>query len=152
MKEYKTDREWVLLQEGPIELEPIVQFVQVPEAGAIDLFVGTTRRWTDGRETVDLYYEAFEEMAVKEIAGLFAETSRKWPVARQVVVHRLGRVAVGEASVVIAVSSAHRNEAFQACRFLIDELKKRVPIWKKERYADDETEWVEGTLPPIPES
>lgn len=152
MKEIRTNREWTVLQQEPIETEPIVHFVQVQEAGAVNLFVGTTRRWTEGRETIDLHYEAFEEMALKEISRLMVLVRQNWRVERMAVVHRLGRVGVGEASVVIAVSSAHRKEAFEACRFLIDELKQTVPIWKKERYADDRTEWVDGKLPVLPRS
>ena len=89
----------------------------------------------------------YEPMAMSELQLLVAETASKWPILRCYVEHRLGEVAVGEASVVIGVSSAHRAEAFAACRFLIDETKARIPIWKQELFEDGSTEWVSGAQP-----
>jgi len=90
-----------------------------------------------------LEYEAYEEMALQELEAIAAETQRRWPVSDVRIVHRLGRLEIGEASVAVAVASPHRGEAFVACRFAIDTLKKSVPIWKKEFYADGAV-WLEG--------
>ncbi len=108
----------------------------VEGVGGINLFLGATRPEVDGQkgELVALDYEAYEEMAVGKIRELVNAADERWGVLRVVVLHRLGRVAVGEVSVIIGVGCAHRNEAFLACRYLIDELKKVVPIWKKEVY------------------
>jgi molybdopterin synthase catalytic subunit len=113
-----------------------------PEAGAIVLFLGTTRELTGGRQTVALDYEAYGEMAQRKLAELEAEARRRWPVIECIVVHRLGRVPPAEASVAIAVSTPHRNDAFAAGQWLIDSLKRDVPIWKREQWADGTTEWV----------
>jgi molybdopterin synthase catalytic subunit len=114
------------------------------EGGGIALFAGTTRRFTNGRETVRLSYEAHMSMAIAECRRLGTEAGERWPVLKLVLWHRLGDVPVGETSVLIGVATAHRAEAFEACRFLIDALKERVPIWKKEYFADGATEWVEN--------
>ncbi len=121
-----------------------VAFVTDPAAGGIDLFVGTTRAETaaDGRALVALDYEAYADMAVARLTRLVADARGRWPVTKVAVLHRLGRVGVGEASVVIAVSTPHRADAFAACRFLIDQLKVDVPIWKQERWADGTGTWV----------
>jgi molybdopterin synthase catalytic subunit len=106
------------------------------------LFLGTTRGLTAGRRTVALDYECYPEMARNKLAELAAEASRRWPLAGCAVVHRLGRLEVGEASVAVAVSSAHRQAAFEAGQWLIDTLKQSVPIWKRELWADGSSEWV----------
>lgn len=114
--------------------------VRDDRAGAVSTFVGTTRGTFDGKVVVRLEYEAYEEMALKQLAALCHTVRAKHPdVLHMAVHHRLGVVAVGEASVVIAVSSAHRREAIEACHFAIDELKATVPIWKREVYADGST-------------
>jgi len=124
-------------------------FVTDDAAGGIALFAGTTRRVTDDRETIELQYDAYEEMALSEMEKLATRALARWPLRRVYVAHRLGRVPCGEVSVLIAVSSPHRVEAFEACRSLIDGVKRQVPIWKKEQYADGGEEWVEGTLPDV---
>lgn len=96
------------------------------------MFVGTARRWTAGRETMRLVYEAYEPMAVAEMRRLAESAAERWPILRLVLVHRTGEVAIGEAAVVVGVACPHRAEAFEACRWLIDTLKAEVPIWKKE--------------------
>lgn len=106
------------------------------------LFLGITREFTAGRQTVELSYEAYREMAELELGKLEAQARQRWPLVECVIVHRLGVVAVSEASVAIAVSSAHRDDAFAAGQWLIDSLKESVPIWKQERWADGGTEWV----------
>ena len=106
------------------------------------LFLGTTRELTAGRQTVALDYEAYREMAERQLAELEAEARRRWPVIECIIVHRLGRVPPTEASVAIAVSTPHRRDAFAAGQWLIDSLKRDVPIWKREQWADGTTEWV----------
>jgi len=120
----------VSLTLNPIDIRSVVDGVTAPESGGIDVFVGTTRNHAGG-----------EPMAIAMMERLEAEARRRWTVNRIAIVHRLGKVPVGEASVVIAVSSAHRNEAFEVCRFLIDSLKKEVPIWKREHFTDGTVEW-----------
>jgi molybdopterin synthase catalytic subunit len=113
-----------------------------PEAGAVVVFLGTTRELTNGRQTVALDYEAYGVMAERKLAELEAEARRRWPVIECIVVHRLGRVPPAEASVAIAVSTPHRGDAFAAGQWLIDSLKRDVPIWKREQWADGTCEWV----------
>jgi molybdopterin synthase catalytic subunit len=126
---------------GPIDLDEVLDSVKSPKAGAIDVFIGTTRNHSDGREVLFLEYEAYEPMAVKLMEAIGAEARRRWAIDRFAIVHRVGRVEVGDASVVIAVSAAHRRQAFEACRYVIDALKRDIPIWKKEAFSDGEV-WV----------
>jgi molybdopterin synthase catalytic subunit len=123
------------------------EFVYHPDAGGIDIFLGTTRAEPSptGKALAALDYEAYEEMAVVGMRDLAARARSRWPIIRLALVHRLGRVAVGEPSVVVAVSCGHRAEAFEACRWLIDTLKAEVPVWKKEVWADGSMTWVEGS-------
>ncbi len=114
-----------------------------PGDGALALFVGVVRNENAGRSVLHLEYEAYEEMALQELEAIGVETRRRWPVSEVRIVHRLGRMEIGEVSVAVAVASPHRGEAFEACRFAIDTLKKSVPIWKKEFYADGAV-WLEG--------
>jgi len=114
-----------------------------PADGAVCVFVGVVRDSNAGRRVRFLEYEAYEEMATGQMQELAAEAGRRWPVTRVQLVHRLGRLEIGEASVAVSVSSPHRKEAFEACRFLIDTLKRTVPIWKKEHFEGGAT-WVEG--------
>ncbi len=106
------------------------------------LFLGITREFTAGRQTVELSYEAYGQMARRELEKLEAVARGRWPLVECVIVHRLGVVALSEASVAVAVSSAHRHDAFEAGRWLIDSLKEIVPIWKQERWADGGAEWI----------
>jgi molybdopterin synthase catalytic subunit len=116
------------------------------EAGAIVLFLGTTRELTAGKQTVALSYEAYREMAEQRLAELEAEARRRWPVIECIIVHRLGTVPPTESSVAIAVSTPHRADAFAAGQWLIDSLKADVPIWKREQWSDGTTEWVHPGL------
>lgn len=125
----------------PIDLVELVRFVTDPEAGAIATFIGTTRNNNDGRTVIGLDYEAYPEMAVKELERIGEDAKNQWPICRMAIVHRLGPVQIGEASVIIAVSSAHRDAAFAGCRFAIEEIKKNVPIWKKEVFEGGEV-WI----------
>lgn len=125
----------------PIDLNELVRYVTDPEAGAIATFIGTTRNNNEGRKVIALDYEAYPEMAEKELARIGYDALKQWPICRMAVVHRLGPVQIGDASVIIAVSSAHRDAAFAASRFAIEEIKKTVPIWKKEVFEGGEV-WI----------
>ncbi|MBI2087242.1 MAG: molybdenum cofactor biosynthesis protein MoaE [Deltaproteobacteria bacterium] len=125
----------------PLNLQALVDYVTDPEAGAIVTFIGTTRNHNEGRRVISLDYEAYPEMAEKELKRLGEEAKRRWKIQRMAIVHRVGRVEITEPSVVIAVAAAHRDDAFQACRFAIEEIKKSVPIWKKEVYEGGEI-WI----------
>ena len=132
----------ITLTDDPIDAAALVAQSQSPEAGAVVLFLGITRQFTDGRETAELAYEAYREMAERELAKLEAKARRRWPLVECLIVHRLGVVPLAEASVAIATSSPHRHAAFEAARWLIDTLKESIPIWKQERYATGAAEWV----------
>ncbi len=129
-----------------INIDEVFQSVEDPTAGGIDVFIGTTRNNSNGKQVLSLAYEAYTPMALKMMHDLAREAHQRWHTTKISIVHRIGSVDIGEASVVIAVSSAHRKEAFEACRYLIDTLKKNVPIWKKEIVADGEF-WVGAQEP-----
>ena len=126
----------------PIDIEAVRKSVTTDGAGGIDIFIGTTRNHSRGKKVMYLEYEAYEPMAVGILQKISEDARKNWPLERISVVHRVGRVEIGEASVVIAVSAVHRKEAFEACRWIIDTLKKDAPIWKKEHFDDGES-WVE---------
>jgi molybdopterin synthase catalytic subunit len=130
------------LTKQPIDACALLASVSQPAAGAVVLFLGTTRELTDGRRTLSLDYEAYDEMAERKLAELEAEARRRWPVVECAIVHRLGRVPLAEASVAIAVSTPHRADAFAAGQWLIDSIKRDVPIWKQEHWSDGKSEWV----------
>jgi MoaE-MoaD fusion protein len=134
------------VQEEPLDLSAVVEQVRDPAAGAIATFIGSTRDHNRGREVVHLEYDAYPEMAEAEMAKIAAEVTERHGVARVAMAHRTGHVPIGEASVIIAVSAAHRGAAMSACRDAIDTLKQTVPVWKKEVFAGGE-EWIgrEGT-------
>jgi molybdopterin synthase catalytic subunit len=137
-------KDWLDLLTTPLDVAQATEFVSSPHAGGIDVFLGTTRSEISsaGHELIALDYQAYESMARKQLQDLADECRKKWPVIRLVILHRLGRVPVGEASVLIAVSTPHRAEAFEACRWMIDQLKKEVTIWKQEIWAGGEATWV----------
>lgn len=132
----------IQLTREPIDTAPLLASAQSPKAGAVLLFLGVTRQHTEGRETTELHYDAYEDMANKELTALETESRERWHLAECLIVHRLGLVPLGEASVAIVTASAHRKAAFEAGEWLIDTLKKRVPIWKQEHWADGSTDWV----------
>ena len=138
----------IQLTPNPIDTAALIDRVRHPEAGAVVLFLGTTRELTNGRQTVALDYEAYGEMAERQLAALETEARRRWPVIECIIVHRLGRVPPTEASVAIAVSTPHRSDAFAAGQWLIDSLKHDVPIWKREQWADGSHEWVHPGIEP----
>lgn len=127
-------------------LDPAAAMAEVgrPDSGATAVFIGTVRDHSAGREGIShLDYEAFEERVEDVIRTIVDEALDKWPVLAAVVEHRIGRVELGDPAVVVAVSTAHRGDAFEAARFLIDELKARAPLWKKENWPGG-SEWIEG--------
>jgi molybdopterin synthase catalytic subunit len=136
---------WIEIFSSPLSVEKAVSYVADPYAGGIDLFLGTTRqeKSAENRELIALDYEAYEQMALEQMRHLANRAREKWPIVKIAMLHRTGRVNVGEPSVVIAVSTPHRSDAFEACRFLIDELKKDVAIWKKEVWSDGSASWVQ---------
>ena len=146
-------KRWVQLSRKPIDIAEAYQFLQTPAAGGLALFIGTTRQWTAGRETLSLTYEGYEPMALKEMHRLLDTAVNRWPIHRACLLHRLGKVPLAEASVLVGVATSHRPEAFKACRYLIDQLKVQVPIWKQEHLADGQKIWMQGAdLPESPNS
>ena len=127
----------------PIDVQAVIRSVSSPEAGAVVTFDGTVRDHARGKKVTHLFYESYGEMALREMEKIRREALQRWPIHQLSIVHRVGRMDIGESSVFIAVSSAHRKDAFAACRFAIDTLKTTVPIWKKEFYDDGEV-WIEG--------
>jgi molybdopterin synthase catalytic subunit len=134
------------LTRQPIAAGEIIAAVKSPGDGAVCVFDGIVRNHSRGRATLHLEYDAYEPMALKTLRALIAECRHRFAVDRIAVVHRLGRLDIGETSVLIAVSAPHRAAAFDACRFLIETLKRSVPIWKKEFFADGAV-WAEGQTP-----
>lgn len=139
----------LLLVRDPIDPDALVRHVREPEDGAVVTFDGCVRNHSHGRRTLYLNYEAYESMALSKIREIAAEIHKKFAIHRVAIAHRLGRLEIGESSVFIAISSAHRPAAFDACRFAIDTLKRTVPIWKKE-YFEDGAVWADGEIPPAP--
>ncbi len=135
--------ETVLLTHAPLATEAAVAAIKDGSDGAVVVFDGIVRNNTRGRSTLYLDYQAYEGMALDQMRGLVAEALTRFPVRSALLHHRLGRLEIGETSVLIAVASAHRGAAFDACRWLIDTLKKTVPIWKKEFFKDGAV-WADG--------
>jgi molybdopterin synthase catalytic subunit len=129
------------LTDQAIQIDELVRFVTQAQSGAIVTFIGTTRDHNEGRRVLALSYEAYAGMAEKELARVGREAKARWNIEQIAIVHRVGRVDIGHASVAIAVSAAHRSEAFEACRFAIEEIKRSVPIWKKELFEGGEL-WI----------
>ena len=137
-----------LLRE-PIDIAALARHVRAPEDGAIVTFDGFVRNESHNRATLYLEYEAYESMALAKMREICAQLHEKYRIHRVAMVHRLGRLEISETSVFIGVSAPHRAAAFDACRFAIDTLKRTVPIWKKEYFADGAV-WADGELPPVP--
>lgn len=129
------------LTEEPLDIAHIIALVNSDQAGAVDIFIGTVRNKTQDRKVVRLEYEAYDSMAIREMEKVAAQVKERWPVAKIAIHHRKGILHIGDVAVVIAVSTPHRHEAFEACRYAIDTLKETVPIWKKEIFEDGEV-WV----------
>jgi molybdopterin synthase catalytic subunit len=132
----------IQLTNEPIDHNALTEMVRRPGAGAVVTFLGTVRDLTGEQATVALDYDAYPQMAERKLAEIEAEARSRWPIGEIALVHRLGHLDIGDVSVAVAVSCPHRHQAFDACRFAIDQIKERVPIWKKENWADGRTKWV----------
>ena len=143
----ETGNDFFELTGDPINVGDIARRVVPPGCGATVTLDGYVRQFTKGRETLYLVYDAYEPMALKEMQKLVEAARERFEIANVGIVHRLGRLEIGETSVVISVAAPHRRAAFEACEWLIQELKRVVPIWKKEVYADGE-QWIEGDAAP----
>lgn len=129
--------------EAPIQIQDYVDAVLHPGAGAVTVFTGHVREWTDGVRTLHLSYEAYISMAEKKLAEIGAEIEMKWPGTKVAIAHRVGELHISDIAVVIAVSSPHRKAAYEANEYAIERVKQTVPIWKKEIWEDGE-EWIGG--------
>lgn len=137
---------FVALTREPVAADRLATSLIAPDCGAVVTFTGTVRDHHQGRRVKGLTYDAYEAMALPLLQEIATAARDRYALSRVVVVHRLGDMAVGEASVFIGAASPHREEGFAACRFLIDAIKAQVPIWKKEFY-DDGSAWIEGDAP-----
>jgi molybdopterin synthase catalytic subunit len=131
----------IIISGKTLNIQSCIDWVMTPQSGGIDVFIGTVRDSTKGKKVLRLEFEAYGAMAIKEMEKIAVQAFEKWPVQKLLIHHRTGTLQVGEVPVIIAVSCAHRDAAFEACRFVIDILKQTVPIWKKEIFEDGET-WV----------
>lgn len=138
----------VCITRDPIDADAVIRRLKQPSDGAVVIFDGIVRDNTRGRRTLYLDYEAYESMALKQLNALTSEATKRFSVRGVSIVHRLGKLEIGDTSVLIVVASAHRSAAFEACHWLIDTLKKTVPIWKKEHFGDGAV-WADGE--PFPE-
>ena len=129
------------ISDQSLNIQTCIDWVMSPQSGGIDVFIGTVRDSTKGKQVIRLEFEAYEPMALKEMNKIAEQAFAQWPVQKLLIHHRVGILEVGEVPVVIAVSCAHRDAAFEACRYVIDTLKQTVPIWKKEIFEDGEV-WV----------
>jgi molybdopterin synthase catalytic subunit len=129
----------------PISIEEVVKKVIRPEAGAVTTFIGTVREFTNGKRTLFLQYEAYVSMAEKKLAQIGEEIKEKWPEAQVAITHRIGKLDISDIAVVIAVSTPHRKDAYEANQYAIERIKQIVPIWKKEHWENGE-EWVGNQL------
>lgn len=131
----------IFLTDSPIDVPAALNHLQSDRAGAIDLFLGVVRDTTQERSVDRLEYEAYDRMAISEMQKIADEAQQRWPIIRYAVIHRKGTLQIGEVAVLIGVTTAHRADAFDACRYIIDTIKQTVPIWKKEIFIDGEV-WV----------
>jgi molybdopterin synthase catalytic subunit len=131
----------IKISASTLNVQECIDWVMSPQSGGIDIFIGTVRDATKGKQVVRLEFEAYESMAQKEMGKIAAQAFQQWHVQKVLIHHRTGVLHIGEIPVIIAVSAAHRDAAFSACRFIIDTLKETVPIWKKEIFEDGEV-WV----------
>ncbi|MDY0406188.1 molybdenum cofactor biosynthesis protein MoaE [Virgibacillus sp. 179-BFC.A HS] len=130
---------WITTE--PIRIEQVYKKVVRPQAGAVSTFIGTVREFTKGKRTLYLQYQAYVPMAEKKLEQIGREIAAKWENAETAIVHRIGRLEISDIAVAIAVSTPHRNDAFEASRYAIERIKEMVPIWKKEHWEDG-TKWI----------
>lgn len=134
----------IKITEKPIDVQKVIDTASSLGAGAVNVFVGTVRNTAHAKNVLWLEYEAYEAMAVAEIKKIIEDAAQRWPMLGWAVSHRVGTLKPGEVSVVIAVSTPHRKDSFSACQYVIDNLKEKVPIWKKEVFEDGE-EWISAS-------
>ena len=131
----------IKLSVSTLNVQECIDWVMSPECGGINVFIGTVRNATKGKPVVRLEFEAYDKMAISEMEKIAQQALAKWPIQKILIHHRTGVLQIGEIPVIIAVAAAHRDAAFEACRYIIDTLKQTVPIWKKEIFEDGEV-WV----------
>ena len=134
-----------ILTEAPIRLDPLIDQVRAPDRGGIAIFLGLVRDHHQGRSVLGLDYSAYGPMAEQETERIIKEAESREPRAAVAVQHRIGALTIGDTAVAVVAAAAHRGEAFDACRYVIEELKKRVPVWKRELYSDGSVAWVDPT-------
>lgn len=134
-------RPFIHITPQPIVVQQVIDLVKTDDSGSINVFIGTVRDNTQNRQVKKLVFEAYEPMAMKEMGKIVVKTKEHWPINAMAIYHRIGELTIGDVPVVIAVSTPHRKQGFEACQFAIDTLKETVPIWKKEIFADGE-QWV----------
>lgn len=139
---------WTGITEEVLSTDDILGRVGADEDGAILLFLGVVRDHNDDRPVTGMEYEAYGEMAEGVLENIASEVEERWETDRVVILHRIGPLEIGEASVAIAVSTPHRAEAYEASRYVIEEIKERLPVWKREHYEDGERRWLPGRRPP----
>jgi len=135
----------ISITEKPIDVDKLLDYVSDQSSGASVLFTGTVRDHNEQDKVSKLHYETYQEMAEKILQEIENEVHAKWKINKFIAIHRTGTLKVGEVSVAVAVSSEHRKEAFEACKFGIDSIKEKAPIWKKE-FSESGTEWLEGVI------
>ena len=137
----RTEKYFIEITQDELDLGKLYAFCLTEDSGAIDVFVGTVRNHFEGQKVDAMDYHGYPEMGEKVLKQIVESAHEKWPLNRVAVQHRLGLLQLKEASVIIAVSSPHRSEAFEACRYIIEEIKKDLPIWKKEYFTGGEAQW-----------
>lgn len=130
------------LTHDTINTQELINRVSDPRCGAVCLFLGTVREFTGSQQTNELIYEAYPEMALNQLRKILSDACQKWPIPRLGVIHRLGKLGLGETSIAVAVSTPHRVESFAACQWIMDTIKQDVPIWKKENFSNGTAQWV----------
>jgi len=135
----------ISITEKPIDVNKLLDYVSDQSSGASVLFTGTVRDHNEQDKVSKLHYEVYQEMAEKILQEIENEVHAKWKINKFIAIHRTGTLKVGEVSVAVAISSEHRKEAFEACKFAIDSIKEKAPIWKKE-FSESGTEWLEGVI------
>ncbi|MGD2216330.1 MAG: molybdenum cofactor biosynthesis protein MoaE [Gemmatimonadales bacterium] len=143
---------YCVVTRDPIDVAGLMRRVRSDADGAVVLFAGVVRDHHEGRSVEALAYEAYEEMAVEKLELICQEVAGRFQVGELAVAHRVGDLAIGETSVVIAVAAPHRDDAYKASREIIERIKSEVPIWKRERYSDGGEVWRDGTVPDVPEA
>ncbi len=137
----RTDRLWVQVQTETIAVQAVLDFVTAANCGAVNCFIGTVRDHIDGRTVSSMEYEGYAEMAEREMERICRLAGDRWAIHRLCVHHRLGHLQLTEASIVVAVSAPHRRDVFETAQFIMDAVKKDVPIWKREHFADGQVQW-----------